>query len=405
MVYWHRFWLETGRHLSIGSLSHCLASLSMKHFDVHNVQTVDEKRAKWSNSTAIPRLRLYVAEIQKDWEIYVQLLTYANNVQVHGSTILTRFSLIVLQYPLFQLHFWPEGVTDWHYNNYISPHTTSETATLCNDNGTGLWQAIEDSATSLQKSITTRRFAVFQRCVHRSVRDQYLPWNDCLCSRELGDCFAYWTDVVQNLLIENHWNFAKYNSHWRGGYIKYCIDRPHDIGSNTNDHPRRNGRCQKRNKDTSPTSAKPKNVMGQTHIEISKYTEKQDRTQCDRCYSRKLLFNWTKYTWMKKKTSKSLSERTLHKSTQPWAEVASTHHGKERLSTQRGIERTSTHRDSTQTRCKDHRNTQSTNTQNNGTHWKRTHRESTWCTPTLTRRICIETDVRMVSTIMNWLKD
>ena len=51
------------------------------------------------NKTLAARLRHYVAEHQKDWDEFVQPLTYANNMQVHRSTGTTPFDLVLSRHP------------------------------------------------------------------------------------------------------------------------------------------------------------------------------------------------------------------------------------------------------------------------------------------------------------------
>lgn len=52
------------------------------------------------NKTIIVRPEHYVADHNRYWDIYVQLLRYGYSAQVHGSTKLTPFSLLVSWYTL-----------------------------------------------------------------------------------------------------------------------------------------------------------------------------------------------------------------------------------------------------------------------------------------------------------------
>ena len=56
-------------------------------------------QAETFNRTLATRLRHYVSEHQRDWDDYVQPLTYAYNMQVHKSTGTTPFDLILTRHP------------------------------------------------------------------------------------------------------------------------------------------------------------------------------------------------------------------------------------------------------------------------------------------------------------------
>lgn len=70
----------------------------MRHFryytpDNYSVQPGNEWKAEHFNETIIGHLGHYEAEHQSGWDIYVQLLTYADKAQVHRSTNLMQFNL------------------------------------------------------------------------------------------------------------------------------------------------------------------------------------------------------------------------------------------------------------------------------------------------------------------------
>lgn len=52
------------------------------------------------NKTIIARLRHYLTEHQRDWDINVQPLTYACNAQMSCSTNLTPLSLVLSRQPI-----------------------------------------------------------------------------------------------------------------------------------------------------------------------------------------------------------------------------------------------------------------------------------------------------------------
>ncbi|CDF32213.1 unnamed protein product [Chondrus crispus] len=56
-------------------------------------------QAERFNRTLATRLRHYVSEHQRDWDDYVQPLTYAYNMQVHKSTGTTPFDLVLTRHP------------------------------------------------------------------------------------------------------------------------------------------------------------------------------------------------------------------------------------------------------------------------------------------------------------------
>lgn len=52
------------------------------------------------NKALVARLHSYISDIQKDWDKYVQPLTYAHNTQVHKSVKTTLVSLVLSRQPL-----------------------------------------------------------------------------------------------------------------------------------------------------------------------------------------------------------------------------------------------------------------------------------------------------------------
>lgn len=57
------------------------------------------ERVEWYNRTMVTRLRHYVAENQKNWDKYVQPLSYAYNTQEHKPPNITPFSLVLTRHP------------------------------------------------------------------------------------------------------------------------------------------------------------------------------------------------------------------------------------------------------------------------------------------------------------------
>lgn len=60
---------------------------------VYHLQT--NEQAKTFTKTIVVRLRHYVAEHMRDWDIYVQPLTYVYKTKAHSSRDLTPFSLVL----------------------------------------------------------------------------------------------------------------------------------------------------------------------------------------------------------------------------------------------------------------------------------------------------------------------
>ena len=76
----------------------CLA-LGVKHVTTTAYHPRTNGQTERFNRTIVTRLRHYVGEHQDDWDLYVQLLTYAYNAQVHRSTRTTPYSLVLTRHP------------------------------------------------------------------------------------------------------------------------------------------------------------------------------------------------------------------------------------------------------------------------------------------------------------------
>lgn len=56
-------------------------------------------QVKRNNKTILTRLRHHVADHQRDWDLFVQPLSYVYNTQLHRSTNTTEFSLVLSPNP------------------------------------------------------------------------------------------------------------------------------------------------------------------------------------------------------------------------------------------------------------------------------------------------------------------
>lgn len=75
------------------------AFLGTKHLSTTAYHRETNLQTERYNKTIIARLRHYVAEHQKDWDHYIQSLTYSYDAQVHRSTGVTPFSLVLSMEP------------------------------------------------------------------------------------------------------------------------------------------------------------------------------------------------------------------------------------------------------------------------------------------------------------------
>lgn len=78
--------------------------------------------------TIMARLRHYVEEHRRDWDNYVQLLTYAYNTQVHHSTNLPPFRLVLSPQPPRPTIFNNPRVLTTDTTATASPHVLRGTA-------------------------------------------------------------------------------------------------------------------------------------------------------------------------------------------------------------------------------------------------------------------------------------
>ena len=75
----------------------------MRHYLTTAYHPQSNGPTKRFNRTLVQRLRPYVEEHQRDWDDYVQPLTFAYNTQVHRSTETTRFDLVLTRPPFDQI--------------------------------------------------------------------------------------------------------------------------------------------------------------------------------------------------------------------------------------------------------------------------------------------------------------
>ena len=74
-------------------------TLGVKHLTTTTYHPQANGQVERYNRTLVARLRHYVAENQRDWDEFVQPLTYAYNTQVHRSTGRSPFDLVLAQAP------------------------------------------------------------------------------------------------------------------------------------------------------------------------------------------------------------------------------------------------------------------------------------------------------------------
>lgn len=102
-------------------------------------------RGKTYNKSATSRLRHFLADYQRDWDIYVQRLTYSYSSQLLQSTTLTFFSLVLITTPPWSDDIWrPDATSEWWNSEKIPACTTRTTATPPSNIWTGHWIADEN---------------------------------------------------------------------------------------------------------------------------------------------------------------------------------------------------------------------------------------------------------------------
>lgn len=73
--------------------------LGVKHLTMTAYHPRTNAQSERFNRTIITRLRHFIAEHQRNWDIYVQPLTYAYNNQVHRCTNTSPYSLFLSRHP------------------------------------------------------------------------------------------------------------------------------------------------------------------------------------------------------------------------------------------------------------------------------------------------------------------
>ena len=82
---------------------HALTSLGVKHVPTSTYHPQTNGQTEQYNGAIVSRLRHYVAEHQRNWDAFVQPLTYAYNTQVHRSTKCTPIELVTARRPSLPL--------------------------------------------------------------------------------------------------------------------------------------------------------------------------------------------------------------------------------------------------------------------------------------------------------------
>ena len=75
------------------------ALLGVRHYLTTAYHLQPNGQTERFNRTLVQRLRHYAEEHQRDWDDYVQPLTFAYNTQVHRSTETTPFDLVLTPPP------------------------------------------------------------------------------------------------------------------------------------------------------------------------------------------------------------------------------------------------------------------------------------------------------------------
>ena len=96
---------DNGPQFTARYFQHALASLGIKHVPTSTYHPQTNGQTERYNSSIIARLRHYVAEHQRNWDTFVQPLTYAYNTQVHRSTKCTPLELVTSRQPNGPLPF------------------------------------------------------------------------------------------------------------------------------------------------------------------------------------------------------------------------------------------------------------------------------------------------------------
>lgn len=91
---------DNGTQLTSKSFATLCTHLGTKQLTTTAYHPQTNGQVERYNKTIVTRLRHYVAKNQRDWDIFVQPLTYAYRSQVHRSTNTTPFSLVLSGQPL-----------------------------------------------------------------------------------------------------------------------------------------------------------------------------------------------------------------------------------------------------------------------------------------------------------------
>lgn len=92
--------------------------LGIKHFSTNAFHPRTKGHAERYNKVTASRLHHVVANNQRNWEIHIQLLTYAYKIQVHRSTLTPAFSISLTPRPPSGMMFHNATALDMDASNH-----------------------------------------------------------------------------------------------------------------------------------------------------------------------------------------------------------------------------------------------------------------------------------------------
>lgn len=164
------------------------------------------------NNTSISKPWQYMAELQRNWNIYVQPFTPPYNAQGHRSTDLTPFSSIIFHYPPGSIRCNAPIVSSTDATETTSPHISG--AQLVHREATNKQQASEPIMTAQRRcrgnhkkilAIKHKRSTMDNACTLAA--HQWHLW-----CRETRYRFVQKINVPENWPIQNRHNPAKYSN-------------------------------------------------------------------------------------------------------------------------------------------------------------------------------------------------
>ena len=90
---------DNGKQFAAKFFDSVCGLLGVRHYFTAFYHPQTNGQTERFNKTIMERLRHFAADYQTDWDLYIQPLTYAYNMQVHRSTGTTPFDLILSRHP------------------------------------------------------------------------------------------------------------------------------------------------------------------------------------------------------------------------------------------------------------------------------------------------------------------